>query len=689
MPRKTKRKNESITEKTLEHLINIKTPNLIKIAFIGFALLLSYIPLSSAVASDPANTNLIANPGFETGTTTPVNWSFVTHNWNTPVWDSTTAHSGAESVKISISGTSNAISGDVWSDFIPSTNGVTYTFSAWGKSQAAGGANNPAVHVAEFDINHTWLRQTNLYFPKGNADWNQLNTTFTTGADTAYIGVYANIWNGYGTFWVDDVSLSQTSASTPTPAPTAIPAPTATPDPTPAPTVTLSPPTPTLTATPDPTPAPTATPDATPTTAPALAPAPTSGSGPTYYVDTNGNDGNSGSSSSPWRTIQHAADTVSAGATVYVMGGTYNEKVTIKNSGSSGNYITFAAYPGQTVTIDGTGISLNYDGLIRMDGVSYIKISGFIVVHSSFMGIMISGGASNIIVQNNSISDTSSSALLAQDASYITYDGNEVTNAQTMKGLGGQSNENVNMIRTNNFEIKNNHIYNNPNFESIDVKEGSSYGSIHGNDISGVHSAGIYVDAQGKNSANIDIYQNRVHDSSESGARGIVIGVEVQGSARHMNIYDNIVYNLGAIGIAPGTSYSAGPVDDVTVSNNVVYHNGLVDSWGGGIIVEYSGATNIRVRNNIVSQNGYNQMVNNAGGNAAITNNLIDGSGGITGSSYVTGSPQFVNPSGGDFHIQSGSPAIDKGTSTDAPAVDFDGNARPKGAGYDIGAYEY
>jgi hypothetical protein len=691
MPRKKERKNESITEKILEHLINIKTPNLIKIAFIGFALLLIYIPSSSAAASD--NTNIIANPGFETGTTTPVNWSLITHNENTPAWDATTSHSGAESVKISISGTSNAYSGDVWSDFIPAASGATYTFSAWGRSQGAAGTNNPAVRVAEFDINHTYLRQTNLYFPKGDADWNQQQTTFTTGADTAYIGVYANIWNGYGTFWVDDVSLSQNSASTPATA--------ATPDPTSASTVTLSPPTSTSTATPDPTPAPTATPDPTPaptatpdptpapTVTPASAPAPTSGSGPTYYVATNGSDGNSGSSSSPWRTIQHAADSVSAGATVYVMGGTYNEKVTMKNSGSSGNYITFAAYPGQTVTIDGTGISLNYDGLIRMDGVSYIKISGFHIVHSTSMGVMISGGASNIIAQNNYLSDIARSALLAQDSSYITYDGNEVTNSQTAGFNGGQQNENVNMIRTNNFEIKNNHVYNNPNFESIDVKEGSSYGSIHGNDISGVHSAGIYIDAQGRNSQNIDIYQNKVHDSSESGARGIVIGVEVQGSAKHMNIYDNIVYNLGAIGIAPGTSYSAGPVDDVTVSNNVVYHNGLADSWGGGIIVEYSGATNIRVRNNIVSQNGNNQLVNNAGGNAAITNNLIDGSGGITGSSSVTGNPQFVNPSGGDFHIQSTSPAIDKGTSTDAPNVDFDGNARPKGAGYDIGAFEY
>ncbi|WP_218837901.1 hypothetical protein, partial [Candidatus Methanoperedens nitratireducens] len=196
---------------------------------------------------DPANTNIIANPGFETGSTIPVNWNFATNNGNTPVSDSTTSHSGAKSVKISISGTSNVISGEVWSDMISSTSGATYTFSAWGKSQGAGGANNPAVRVAEFDINYKWLRQTNLYFPKGSADWNQQQATFITGNGTAYIGVYANIWNGYGSFWVDDVSLSQTSAQTATPDPT--PAPAATSGPTPAPT-----------ATPNPTPAPTATP---------------------------------------------------------------------------------------------------------------------------------------------------------------------------------------------------------------------------------------------------------------------------------------------------------------------------------------------------------------------------------------------------------------------------------------------
>ena len=33
--------------------------------------------------------------------------------------------------------------------------------------------------------------------------------------------------------------------------------------------------------------------------------------------------------------------------------GTYNERVIPENSGSAGNYITYAAYPGETVTIDG------------------------------------------------------------------------------------------------------------------------------------------------------------------------------------------------------------------------------------------------------------------------------------------------------------------------------------------------
>jgi methionine-rich copper-binding protein CopC len=52
----------------------------------------------------------------------------------------------------------------------------------------------------------------------------------------------------------------------------------------------------------------------------------------------------------------------------------------------------------------------------------------------------------------------------------------------------------------------------------------------------------------------------------------------------------------------------------------------------------------------------------------------------------------FVNAAANDYHLKTGSPAIDAGTASynsmsPAPA-DFDGNARPGAAAYDIGAYE-
>jgi len=52
-------------------------------------------------------------------------------------------------------------------------------------------------------------------------------------------------------------------------------------------------------------------------------------------------------------------------------------------------------------------------------------------------------------------------------------------------------------------------------------------------------------------------------------------------------------------------------------------------------------------------------------------------------------SPSFVNPLLGNYHLQPGSLAIDQGSAVGAPGADFDGQARPAGAGYDIGADEY
>lgn len=109
--------------------------------------------------------------------------------------------------------------------------------------------------------------------------------------------------------------------------------------------------------------------------------------GSSFYVSKKGSDSNPGTMKSPWLTIQHAANTVSAGATVYVLGGVYNEAVNFPKSGTASAPITFQSYPGQTAVIDGTGVTCctsnppssgnGTQGLITIVNQSYIIVSGF------------------------------------------------------------------------------------------------------------------------------------------------------------------------------------------------------------------------------------------------------------------------------------------------------------------------
>lgn len=68
-----------------------------------------------------------------------------------------------------------------------------------------------------------------------------------------------------------------------------------------------------------------------------------------YYVDgSGGNDGNNGSSASPWKTLNKALDTIAAGDTVRVRTATYYESLKISKAN-----VTFEADTGHTPTIDG------------------------------------------------------------------------------------------------------------------------------------------------------------------------------------------------------------------------------------------------------------------------------------------------------------------------------------------------
>ncbi len=128
-------------------------------------------------------------------------WQFTSNT----SWDPIVSHNGSHSARIEIMGNKNQMSGIWRSNEIPVKPETNYNSSAWGKTLKAGGM-APMVRIVELDSNKKVVRQKNLpEFSKGTNDWTQKKMNFQTRSNTSYIYVYANILNGYGTFWVDDV----------------------------------------------------------------------------------------------------------------------------------------------------------------------------------------------------------------------------------------------------------------------------------------------------------------------------------------------------------------------------------------------------------------------------------------------------------------------------------------------------
>ncbi len=72
------------------------------------------------------------------------------------------------------------------------------------------------------------------------------------------------------------------------------------------------------------------------------------------FVAPDGNDANPGTLGKPFRTIQRAVDSLSAGDTCFVRAGVYRETVTLSKSGEADRPLRVRAYPGERVVLDGT-----------------------------------------------------------------------------------------------------------------------------------------------------------------------------------------------------------------------------------------------------------------------------------------------------------------------------------------------
>jgi hypothetical protein len=120
------------------------------------------------------------------------------------------------------------------------------------------------------------------------------------------------------------------------------------------------------------------------------------------------------------------------------------------------------------------------------------------------------------------------------------------------------------------------------------------------------------------------------------------------------------------------------PLKDIYVVNNTFWQT------KGPFMLHNKDVEHVVVRNNIfgattgVAEPLWFPQAKESAAQYTVENNL-----------QIKAGKWFVDPEAGDFRLLPGSPAIDKGSATDAPGEDFAGNGRPFGGGIDVGAFEF
>jgi hypothetical protein len=298
---------------------------------------------------------------------------------------------------------------------------------------------------------------------------------------------------------------------------------------------------------------------------------PTVVQGATYYVRTDGNNGNNGSTDSAtgaWATIDWAADHVLPGDVVRVQAGTYSARVTPGASGTSGNTITFVA--DGAVTFCGLDIS----------GKNYLRWIGFTIdtdagCTRNNRAVWVSGTNVGLEFWNNTIRDANNAGIGA--SAYSDRDHNFIIIGNTLTGIGGVSGNGtaVSLIGNNNL--------------------------IAYNDINGVDPDAFYI--YGQNSYWLNNYIHNVRDTfdlhsdvfqSNSHTLGLrnnlFEGNFSIGNGSLPNEHGVLLQNQGG---APCEGGACG-----AVTENLFRYNAWYNNSGGVVGVDqptYAGITNTRL----------------------------------------------------------------------------------------------
>ena len=434
-----------------------------------------------------------------------------------------------------------------------------------------------------------------------------------------------------------------------------------------------------------------------------------------FYVSPAGSDSNAGTYKSPWRTLQKAANTAPAGATVYLRTGTFGPFV-MRRSGTSSAPITFTAYGNDTPVVDGNK-ALAYT--IEVVGAKYLRFSKLTIRGGWADGYAGAGitteNSSYIEIRNNVIVNNKSWGVRLYNSDHVTVDNNEV--AKNAIGI------HVNLSGEGTV-ITNNRVHDNNKLIVSTPCSQNCHDDVGGEGIALVKSTG-HVTVSG----NL-VWANRAV-SSDWGYDGGAFSVY---GASNWTIRDNVTWNNRNV-IETGTDPAQTPCDNNTFVRNLNYAATTVDqtvglvircasntlianntfvgmqsfvfditnnqgTWGGSI-------AGLRILNNIISAPSEAYAIETwpLPSSVVIDYNLVNrtvpgsigsviGMGGTsalstfrTWTGYEThgrmGQPEFLDPANADYHLGSNSPAIDHGCSIPGITDGYRGSAP------DIGRYEY
>ena len=223
----------------------------------------------------------------------------------------------------------------------------------------------------------------------------------------------------------------------------------------------------------------------------------------------------------------------------------------------------------------------------------------------------------------------------------------------------------------------------------IQYYDDSTNGTIRYNRIDNVFDGGITIqDGKASTLTGHQVYYNIVSRSEY----GLELGaINASSTLSNIGIYNNDFYNSGGgFGHSQRPDPSGNGLQIWGISNtpsSVSFRNNIVHTYTNRAVFRSTATLpGITLDYNDYYPDGATAFEYGSGSTYTFANWKIQTS--QDAHSPTPSDPLFVSPSTGDFHLQWGSPAIDKGIGVGL-TLDYAGQYVPVGNGPDIGAYEY